>query len=189
MKLKKCKCGDEYTQYTTLQTCCIKCLAEKVVKKRIRTEKSALQLQKRELINEKKANKKRLLELEPLKYWEEKAQKAFNKWIVWRDRELPCISCGTTSQSVQYCAGHYRTRKAANQLRYDPDNVHKQCNNYCNMQNSGNISAYRPALIAKIGQERHDALINNHETKRWTKEECQEIERKYKELMKNRRIN
>jgi hypothetical protein len=39
-------------------------------------------------------------------------------------------------------------------------------------------------LIAKIGQARHDSLINNHETKRWTKEECQQIEAKYKLLFR-----
>jgi len=188
-KLRKCRnCKAAFEPRLPLQSVCdYKCATEIAIKKRTSDGKKALQLQKRELIKEKKANKKRLIELEPLKYWEDKAQRAFNKWIVWRDREFPCISCGTTSQLVQYCAGHYRTRKAANQLRFDPDNVHKQCNNYCNMQNSGNITNYRPALIAKIGQERHDALINNHETKRWTKEECQKIELKYKELLKNER--
>jgi len=179
-KLRKCKvCKTEFIPDRPLQSVCgFKCATEQANK---RIDARVAKEQKKA----RKATKDRLIEIEPLKYWEDKAQNAFNKWIVWRDRELPCISCGTTSQTVQYCAGHYRTRKAANQLRYNEDNVHKQCNNYCNMQNSGNIPAYRPALIEKIGQERHDALINNHETKRWTREECQEIERKYKGLLKN----
>jgi len=185
----KCKCGNDYVKYTTMQTCCIDCLAEKTIKTRVISEKTSVLIKNRELIKEKKAVKARLKELKPLKYWADKAQKAFNRWVVQRDKDLPCISCGTISQTIQYCAGHYRTRKAASQLRYNVDNVHKQCNNFCNLKNSGNIPAYRPALIAKIGQERHDALINNQETKRWTKEECQEIEKKYKSLMKVELLN
>jgi hypothetical protein len=159
-----------------LQTCCIECLAEKVVKNRIKSEKVAQNTKKRELIASKQA-------IKPLKYWTDKAQISFNKWVRARDGNI-CISCGTTNPNIQYCAGHYRTRKAASQLRFNEDNVHAQCNNYCNSKNSGNIVNYRPALIAKIGQDRHDALINNNETKRWTKEECQEIERIYKERLK-----
>ena len=55
---------------------------------------------------------------------------------------------------------------------------------HCNMQLSGNIENYRPALIAKIGQERHDSLINNNEVKRWTKDECKAIEAEYKAKLK-----
>jgi Bacteriophage Lambda NinG protein len=176
MKIKKCRCGADYPQYTSMQNCCVDCLAERVAKNRIKSEKTITRAKKRELIAAKQA-------IKPLKYWADKAQTAFNTYIRARDGKV-CISCGTTNPNIQYCAGHYRTRKAANQLRYNEDNVHVQCNNYCNSKNSGNIVNYRPALIAKIGQERHDALINNHETKRWTKEECQEIEALYKQKLK-----
>lgn len=183
MKLKTCKvCKTKFLPIKPLQFLCtendFKCAAEYAQNKR--DSNIAKQIKA-----DKKAVKTRLNELEPLKHWADKAQRAFNKWIVQRDRDLPCISCGTTSPTVQYCAGHYRTRKAACQLRYNEDNVHKQCNNYCNMQNSGNIPAYRPALIIKIGQERHDALINNKETKRLTREECQAIEKLYKQKLKS----
>ena len=176
MKPKTCKCGKEYAQYTTLQNCCIDCLAGKVAKNRIRADKSALQLQKRELRAAKQA-------IRPLKYYADMAQVAFNAFIRARDGKI-CISCGTQNPNIQYCAGHFRTRKAASQLRYNEDNVHVQCNNFCNSKNSGNIAAYRPALIAKIGQERHDALINNCEVKRWTKDELLGIAKVYKEKLR-----
>lgn len=176
-KSKKCKvCKSEFVQYNTLQTICIECAIEKGKKKTVKDTKTALQTKTRELIRDKQA-------IKPLKYWADKAQVAFNAYIRARDGKV-CISCGTTKPDIQYCAGHYRTRKAASQLRYNEDNVHVQCNNFCNSKNSGNIENYRPALIAKIGQERHDALINNNETKRWTKEELQEIERMYKAKLK-----
>jgi hypothetical protein len=41
---------------------------------------------------------------------------------------------------------------------FDEDNCHKQCS-ACNNHLSGNLTAYRPALIAKIGQARFDALM------------------------------
>jgi hypothetical protein len=175
--MKKCKtCKAEFTQYNSLQTLCTACLILKGRKIAVRNAKSAKTAQNRELIRQKEAVK-------PLKHWADKAQSAFNAYIRARDGKV-CISCGTTKPDIQYCAGHYRTRKAASQLRYNEDNVHAQCNKYCNLHNSGNIPAYRPALIAKIGQERHDALINNHEVKRWTKEECQDIEKIYKAKLK-----
>ena len=141
-------------------------------KKTVKDAKVAQTAQKRDLVRQKEA-------IKPLKYWADKAQIAFNAYIRARDGKV-CISCGTKKPDIQYCAGHYRTRKAASQLRYNEDNVHSQCNNYCNMQNSGNIPMYRPALIAKIGQDRHDALISNNEVKRWTKDECKAIEDEYK---------
>lgn len=183
MKQKTCKvCKCKFVPLHPLQPICTNndfaCAKEKARQDRIKKEAKEATRKRKEL-KQAKDNAK------PLKYWADKAQTAFNRWIVQRDRDLPCISCGTTNPNVQYCAGHYRTRKAASQLRFNEDNVHKQCNNFCNLKNSGNIVNYRPALIAKIGQERHDALINNNETKRWTKEELQEVERIYKEKLKS----
>ena len=180
MKLKTCKvCKEKYTPKRPLQVVCsLECSIKKAEQDRIKKQAKELTTKRTETRKAKEAAR-------PLKYWADKAQIAINRWVVHgRDKDLPCISCGTTNPNIQYCASHYRSRKAANQLRYNLDNLHKACNHYCNQQLSGNIENYRPALIAKIGQERHDALINNHETKRWTKEECQEIERIYKAKLK-----
>ena len=46
------------------------------------------------------------------------AQKEFNAFIRARDEHLPCISCESYTAG-QYHAGHYRTVKAAPELRYD----------------------------------------------------------------------
>lgn len=74
-----------------------------------------------------------------------------------RDKNLPCISCGTT-KNIQWAAGHFYTRGAYPNLRFHEDNVHKQCNQYCNMKLSGNLIAYREGLINRIGIERFEAL-------------------------------
>ena len=177
-KLKTCKqCKTKFTPVLVLQAVCsFECAKLIGQKKTIKDAKVVKTAQKRELVRAKEA-------IKPLKHWADKAQVAVNAYVRARDGKV-CISCGTTKPDIQYCAGHYRTRKAASQLRYNEDNLHAQCNNFCNLHNSGNIPAYRVALIAKIGQERHDALINNHEVKRWTKEECQSIEKAYKAKMK-----
>jgi len=181
LKYKKCKiCKDLFIPFNGMQAVCTK---DDFACAKVKAEQDNAKKQAKEATRKRQDRRKALEATKPLKYWTDKAQVDFNRYIVARDGRA-CISCGTTKPDIQYCAGHYRTRRAASQLRYNEDNVHTQCNNYCNLKNSGNITAYRPALIAKIGQERHDALINNQETKRWTKEECQEIERIYKAKLK-----
>jgi hypothetical protein len=110
-------------------------------------------------------------------------QHAFNAWIRQRDAGDPCISCGTTAD-VQYCAGHYRTTAAAPELRFEPLNVHLQCNRNCNMGKSGNLLGYRPRLIEKIGAEKVEWLEGPHEPKKYTIEELQAMTAHYRALVR-----
>lgn len=97
----------------------------------------------------------------------------FNRYIRFRDGNQPCISCDTTT-AARWNASHYRSRGAASQLRFNPDNCHKSCSQ-CNKENSGNIGEYRIRLVKKIGLEKVEALENNHEIKRWDVEELREL--------------
>jgi hypothetical protein len=106
-------------------------------------------------------------------------QRAFNAWIRERDAGQPCISCGTTGD-VQYCAGHYRTTAAAPELRFEPLNVHLQCNRNCNMGKSGNLLGYRPRLIEKIGLEAVEWLEGLHEPKKYTIDELKALTALYR---------
>ncbi|MBJ2237044.1 recombination protein NinG [Pseudomonas fluorescens] len=106
-------------------------------------------------------------------------QHAFNAWIRARDAGQPCISCGTTAD-VQYCAGHYRTTAAAPELRFEPLNVHLQCNRNCNMGKSGNLLGYRPRLLEKIGAEAVEWLEGPHEAKKYTVEELKAMTAEYR---------
>ncbi|WP_338487085.1 recombination protein NinG [Pseudomonas trivialis] len=108
-------------------------------------------------------------------------QHAFNAWIRARDAGQPCISCGTTAD-VQYCAGHYRTTAASPELRFEPLNVHLQCNRNCNMGKSGNLLGYRPGLIQKIGIEAVEWLEGPHEPKKYTVEELKAMTAKYRAM-------
>ena len=90
-------------------------------------------------------------------YWKE-CQTAFNAFIKLRDKDKPCISCGTTKQNIKYDAGHFHSIGAYPNIRIHEDNCHKQCSNNCNVHLSGNLLAYRENLIKRIGQERFDEL-------------------------------
>lgn len=107
-------------------------------------------------------------------------QTAFNAWVRARDAGQPCISCGTTAD-VQYCAGHYRTTAACPELRFEPLNVHLQCNRNCNMGKSGNLLGYRPRLLAKIGAEPLAWLEGPHEPKKYTIDELKALTALYRE--------
>jgi len=107
------------------------------------------------------------------------AQTAFNAWVRARDAGLPCISCGTTAD-VQYAAGHFKPSGSNPALRYEPLNVHLQCNRNCNMAKSGNLGPYRAELIKRIGIEKVEWLEGPHEPKRYTVEELKAITAEYR---------
>jgi len=183
-KLRKCKnCKAEFMPRLPLQSVCdYKCATEIAIKKRTSEGKKALQQQKRELIEEKKANKKRLIELEPLSYFKNKAQDALNKWITHvRDKDLPCISCGKYKEF--YDAGHYLARSIRPALALTEDNIHKQCV-YCNQYSKNAHHAYREALILKIGIDKVLWLEGPHEPAKWSKQDLLDIEAEYKLKLK-----
>lgn len=128
------------------------------------------------------AIRQRGLAVKPLSYWMKKSQSAFNAWVRARDYGQPCISCGRNHQG-QHHAGHYRPAGSNPELRFEPDNCHLQCAP-CNSHLSGNLTAYRPALIAKIGLERVEWLEGPHEPKRYRREDYQAIEAEYKAKLK-----
>lgn len=133
---------------------------------------------------DKKARKVLLagrIKLKSLTDWLRDAQAVFNKWIRHRDGNF-CISCQMV-HTGQIHAGHYRTTKAASQLRYNEDNVSSQCAP-CNNHLSGNITEYRINLVKKIGVERVEALESNNVSHRYTVDEAKEIIKTYKARLK-----
>ena len=111
--------------------------------------------------------------------WLNEAQKEFNAYIRARDHGLGCISCGTNKQGIQYHAGHYRTRKAAPQLRFDEAQVFLQCSS-CNNHLSGNLINYRRELLNRIGQAEVDRIECDNSEARFTIEDAKRIKAQYK---------
>lgn len=128
--------------------------------------------------SERKRQAERRMAVKPISYFIKQAQQAFNDFIRYRDRHLMCISCDRHHDG-QYHAGHFRTTGANPELRFDEDNCHKQCS-VCNNHLSGNLTAYRPALIAEIGQARFDALMGPHVLPKWSREDYIRIRDEYR---------
>jgi len=110
-------------------------------------------------------------------------QRAVNKLVRLRDKDLPCVSCQQWSN--KFDAGHYINQGSSGALRYNLDNIHKQCSFKCNNNLSGNKIEYRIALIKKIGVEKVEWLEQHRtDTKHWTREELEELLEQTKQKIK-----
>lgn len=171
--MPRCKiCRDKFEPKYFLQKACLNpaCLAEWA---RLDREKKT--------VVKHKADKKRFNDNDK-SLREKRAQASFNAWVRARDSGEPCISCNR-NHTGQYHAGHYRSRGAHPELRFEELNCHKQCAP-CNNHLSGNISNYRPALINKIGLDKVEWIEGPHEPKKYTCAELKEIELLYKQKLK-----
>lgn len=181
-KPKTCPiCSTEYIPRSSLQKVCHNYKCAITFNKQRDAEIAAREQRKRD--KEARAKwRERKAEVKPLKHWEDLTQRVVNDYIRERDRDLPCISCGTWT-TVQWEAGHFRSRGKASHLRYHEDNIHAQCH-HCNVHLSGNQQQYRINLIAKIGAERVEALENNNTPHRYTREELDAIRKRYRALLR-----
>lgn len=177
-KQHKCKeCGAYYIKKQSMQqVCSMECAIayskRKAEEKRKKQEKSDRLEAGRRMRARKEALKSR-------SDWLKEAQKAFNEFIRLRDKDLPCISCGRYHEG-QYHAGHYRSVGAYPELRFNEDNVHKQCS-VCNNHKSGNAIEYRINLIRKIGLEKVEFLErHDHQPLKLSIDEIKELIRVYK---------
>ena len=152
---------------------------ENQVKNKDKLAKKGRKIQAKAERDERKAKKEKV---KTLSEWLKDAQYWFNRYIRLRDKDEPCISC-QRHHDGQYHAGHYRTTKAASQLRFNEDNCHKQCAP-CNNHLSGNIGEYRINLIKKIGIDKVDDIESNQDARRYTIDECKELIATYKRKCK-----
>jgi len=116
----------------------------------------------------------------PLSRLKRVVQKEINHYVLLRDKDLPCISCGATTGT--WNAGHYVSQGAHGALRYDLDNINKQCVG-CNLYKHGNLIEYRICLDERYGEDRAEYLESKrHDIKKWTREELEEVRNNIKIL-------
>jgi hypothetical protein len=173
-KLKTCKvCKVKFEPKRALQSVCgIDCAKQHASYQSIKAI-AKKQLEERKQVKEK---------LKTRSDWMKEAQTAFNSYIRQRDDKSPCISCGR-HHSGQYHAGHYLSVGARPELRFNEDNVHKQCST-CNTHLHGNLILYRANLIDKIGKEMVEWLEGPHNIQKYTADDLAKIKKKYKEKLK-----
>ena len=90
-------------------------------------------------------------------------QKLVNQYVVHvRDAGKPCCTCGNSNPSIKFDAGHYRSRGACPELRFELTNIHKQCSVRCNIYASGARAEYRQFIIATYGEGHLEWLDGKH---------------------------
>lgn len=177
-RYSKCKvCGGEYVKRRMGHKVCGQQCAVKLIEQD--KEKQARKAAKAE----RRRDKQRLEALQPLEYHLKKTERACNAYIRYRDRHDPCISCGRTDATV-WNAGHYISVGANRTLRFNEDNIHKQCARPCNKDQGGNHLKYRQRLLKKIGVERVEWLEGWHEPVKMTREKAEEIAKYYRDKLK-----
>lgn len=162
---KKCKvCEIKFQPERQMQSCCtIKCAITKVENdKEVKSKKDLAETRKSEKAfkTETRKRKKALISRDDLF---DKHQALVNQWVLSvRDVDKPCCTCGKSDPSVKYDAGHYRSRGACRELRFELTNIHKQCSVNCNGWGSGMRKEYRDFITHKYGGEHLEWLDGKH---------------------------
>ena len=111
------------------------------------------------------------------------AQIVFNKFIRIRDKDKPCISCGSKLEN-KFDAGHYFSSGGHKAVTFDEDNVHGQCV-ACNQWKHGNLIQYQIGIEQRIGGERLIALHEKaHQSVKYTRDELRDLITTYKQKIK-----
>ncbi len=122
-----------------------------------------------------------------------RAQAAFNEFVRLRDHDKPCVSCGITNPPMKHGgawdAGHFLSRGAHPELRFEPDNCHKQCKSCNGNKHEGKKESIRQAYEAelrnnRIGNDRVDWLKGPHPVPKLTREYLTEVWETYRDACK-----
>lgn len=137
--------------------------------------------EKRAAVKERRETKARLEKFKTIAVLIAAAQVPFNTFIRLRDKDKGCFVCGRPFKpvpgQVQH-AGHVRSRGAAGHLRFNEDNCHGECEG-CNGPHGAKPHQIKAGAIARIGQERFDALEADNEPHKWGREELIAIKATY----------
>lgn len=170
LRKRKCPCGEWFQPANSLQT--VHCLEAAISL----AEKSNAKKTRQEWLKRRQASK-------PISYWLARAQKAVNEVRRALDEGNGCYTCGT-HETVQWEAGHFRSRGACSSARFDIErNIRTQCH-HCNVALSGNLGIFRARLAEEIGEDSVQELERMPKSKRWTRAECEGIEAVYKAKLK-----
>lgn len=171
----KCKsCREKFARQSPWQVACSPDCAEKLVKSK--KEKA-----------ERKADKAKKDRLKTRSDYIKDAQTVFNAFIRERDKNQPCISCGTPLAQAAvgggFDCGHYRSVGSAPNMRFNEANAHGQCKQ-CNRYLSGNAIEYRRGLISRYGVSFVDVVESNQSVQKFTIDDLKAIIAYYKLKLK-----
>lgn len=132
---------------------------------------------------EKAELKRRKEAAKPRSKWLQEAQAAVNAWARARDKAQGhgCISCW--GRQGKENGGHYLSVGARPELRFEPLNIHLQCER-CNTYLHGNLVNYRRNLIQRIGLPAVEWLEGPHDPKKYTIPDLKQIIALYRQKAK-----
>lgn len=85
--------------------------------------------------------------------WYSKLQKLVNQYITKvRDANEKCCTCCKATLTSAFDAGHFLTRGARPDIRFELTNIHKQCVS-CNQYNCGRPKEYAEFIVKKYGRK------------------------------------
>lgn len=169
IKLKRCKvCPEKFQPYSSLTKVCSTACALVLV------DKDKDKKHRKEAIQWRKDNKKISEHIAD-------AQTVVNQYIRLRDHDKPCISCPTSKDGnyltgSNWDAGHYRSRGSAPHLRFNTNNIFRQCVK-CNRELSGNTVEMRKGMIKRLGVDKVEALEVNNGYKKFNREYCERVKK------------
>ena len=181
LKPKKCRvCKRTFTPHRSMAVVCsVPCsleYARKVAEQKAARAKREERKSLRQALEKAKTRGTHLKE----------AQTAVNAYVRLRDADEPCISCDRPATwGGQWHASHYRSVGSNPGWRFNLWNISKSCS-ICNAWKSGNLTEYRPRLIAKIGLERVEMLERESPVRKYDIEYLTRLKRIFRE--KARRI-
>ena len=160
-KPRKCKsCSVEFMPQRMGQAVCSPvCALDLVRKGKAKTEAIKAKV-------ERKETRAKLEKLKTISQLEEDCRKIVQKIARIRDRDDGCISCHMPANYGGLWHGsHFRPAGNNAAVQFHLWNIHKACAQ-CNLFKAGNLSAYRPRLVEKIGADRVEWLERqNHPVK------------------------
>lgn len=175
-KPKSCKsCGSKFVPFSSTSRACSPVCALTLARgAREKAEKKAKVVERRE-------TKAKLEKLKTIAQLIAAAQIPFNLFIRLRDKDKGCFVCLKPFEDkpgrVQH-AGHVRSRGAAGHLRFNEDNCLGECEG-CNGPRGAKPHEIKAGAIARIGQERFDALEADNTLHKWGREELVNIKQTY----------
>lgn len=180
-------CGKptEYRAYGLGKMCCYADWLLNSENGKIKLEKAKLKATKprKDLENYKEEKKER----ETLSKLLQNAVFYCHKYIRLRDKNKPCISCGTPYKS-DFDAGHYFSAAKYSTLKFNEYNINGQCIQ-CNRFKEGNELEYSINLPNRIGQENFDDLkyLASQDKKtdfKWDRQKLKETIKYYKKKIR-----
>ncbi len=172
IKQKTCKqCGELFTpRYSTIQPVC--------------SPKCALEFNKPDQVEKRYQQIKE--DAQPLSFYEGTARSVFQLFIRMRDKNLPCISCGTWT-TQQWDGGHYFKAELFTGLIFNEINCNKQCSECNGVNMHGNLIGYRIGLVKKYGEyavQNLEAISNEKREYKFNKFELLQIKKHYQQKIK-----